>query len=291
MKEKQKIEGVDNKELIMFFAILAIIIILIIFEMFFFKGRTRVTEESAKLQEQLEEMQNVTVEKEQKTVYKALNGIIEKMNNKEYKALYSMLKDDYKNYYFREYEQFEQFIKNYARQEYYAKYNAYYRDGNLYYIMVDFLQAKYTRDDLLRNKLNKVDTIVLEETADGDFKFAMNGFVENISHNKSKTVDGVTFTLQNSVRNTETMKTSVVISNNSDEAMHVSTSNLQPEISGSTTAKVSVTSSVNLEPGEVGILDIEYYFQYNSGREFKGITITGAKFDDGTVIDDVYIAK
>ena len=291
MKEKQKIEGVDNKELMIFFSIIAVIIVLIVFEMFFFKGRPEVEEETAQMQEQLKEMQSTTVAKEQKTVYKALNGIIEKINNKDYKALYSMLKDDYKNYYFREYEQFEQFIKSYARQEYYAKYNAYYRDGNLYYIMIEFLQAKYTREDLLKNRINKVDTIVLEETTDGDFKFAMNGFVENISHNKSKTVDGITFTLQSSVRNTETMKTSVVISNNSDKVVHVNTSNLQPEISGSITTKVSVTTSVNLEPGQVGILDIEYYFQYNSGREFNGITITGAKFDDGTVIDDVYIAK
>lgn len=291
MNEKQKIEGVDNKELKAFFAIIAVLVLLIIFEVFFFKGRTEVADEEVKVEEQLKEMASVNLSSEQKTVYQAVNEIVSMMNNKNYEGLYNNLKEDYKNYYFSEYENFENFIKSYAQEEYYPKYSSYYRDGDLYYIIVDFLKSKYTRDDLLRLKATKVDTIILEELADGNFKFALNGFVENMAHNKSKTVDGVTFTLQNSVRNTETMKTSVLVSNDSGKTVTVSTSNIQPDILGGSSAKVSVTSSVSVEPGHIGVLTIEYYFQYNSSKEFRGVTITGAKFEDGTVIKDTYISK
>ncbi|MBE5812250.1 MAG: hypothetical protein E7314_01165 [Clostridiales bacterium] len=289
MNEKQKIEGVDNKELKAFVAIIAVLIILLLFEMFFYKGRPEVAEEAAKTEEMLQEMQNTTVEAEEKTVYKALNNIVDMMNRKEYQSLYEMLKDDYKNYYFRDFESFKKFVEIYAGQEYSPKYGSYYRDENMYYIMVEFLKSKYTREDLLNEMPVKVDTIVLEEQEDKSFKFAMNGFVENIIHNSSKTVDGITFTLQNSVRNTETMKTSVIVTNNSEKSLSLSTSNVNPDILGSTTAKLSVTSSIHLEPGESEIISIEYYFQYNSNKELKGIRITGLSFADGTKIEDVYL--
>jgi len=122
-------------------------------------------------------------------------------------------------------------------------------------------------------------------------KFALNGFIQNIPYNKSKTVDEVTFTLQNSIRNIETMQTTVIISNASDKVVNVSTSNIQPNILGGNVAKLSTTSSVNLNPGEIGSLTVEYYFQYNSNKEFSGVTISGAKFGDGTIIKDVYISK
>jgi len=291
MSEKQKIEGVNNKELKAFFAIICVLIILIIFEIFFFEGRTEVAEEMMAVEQELQQKASVTVAAEQKTVYKALNNVISMMNNKEYEKLYDILKDDYKDYYFREYKNFENFIQSYARLEYYPKYNSYYRDGDLYYIIVEFLQPKYTREMLLSRRVNKVDTIVLQELNDGNFKVALNGFVENILHNKSKTVEGVTFTLQNSVRNTETMETTVLISNNSSKSISVSTSNIQPEILGGNSAKLSVTSSVNLEPGNVGLLTIEYYFQYDSGKEFRGVTISDVKFDDGTPIGNIYLSK
>ena len=202
-----------------------------------------------------------------------------------------MLKEDYKNYYFREYEDFENFIKVYAGREYFPRYDSYYRDGDLYYIMVDFLRSKYTREDLLSPEVSKVDTIVLEEGKDGNFKIALNGFVESISHNNSKTVEDVTFTLQNSVRNTETMETNIVVTNNSDSVVNVSTSNIQPIIMGGNSAKTSVTSSIHLNPGETGMLQIEFYMQYNSGKEFNGITITGASFSDGTILEDINLPK
>lgn len=291
MDEKQKIEGVDNKELILFGVIIAILAILLIFEFFFFKGRPEVAEESAKVQEQLEEMQATTVEVEQKTVYKALNNIVAMMNSKDYKGLYAMLKDDYKSYYFREYEDFEDFIKVYAGQEYYAKYNSYYRDDKYYYIIVDFLQPKYTRDDLLKQRATKVDTIVLEEVAKNEFKFATNGFIENIIHDSSKTVDGVTFSLISSLRNTETIKTLVSIENNSEKSILVSTSNIQPDVSGGMSAKISTTGLETISPGESVIMSIEYYFQYNSGKEFNGVRITGVTGPNGNVLKDIYLAK
>lgn len=291
MNEKQKIEGIDNKELYVFIAVIGVVVVLLIFEMFFFKGRSDVEEQNAKVQEKIEEMQSTTVAAEQKTVYHALNDILTMMNEKDYQGLYDRLKDDYKNYYFYEYDTFVEFMTKYAAEKYYPKYGSYYRDGDLYYIMVDFLRAKYTREDLLSQKAVKVDTIVLEELKDGDFKFAMNGFVENISHNSSKTVDGVTFYLQNSLRNTETMKTTVMVVNESDKSVSISTNNIQPEIMGGNSAVVSVTSSIHLEPQEFGTLTIEYYLQYNSDKTLNGVTITGVKFADGTAIEDVYLKK
>lgn len=291
MSEKQKIQGVENKELYLFIAIVAIIIVLLMFEMFFFEGRKDVAEEMANTEAQLQEMANTTVDKEQKDVYKVVNNIVDMLNKKDYEGLYSSLKDDYKNYYFRDFENFKSFIDVYAKEEYYPKYNSYYRSGDLYYVIVDFLKSKYTREDLLTQRANKVDTLVLEEVEKDKFKFALNGFVENKLYNTSKTVDGVTFTLQSSVRNTETMETTVMISNDSDKSLSVSTTNIQPNISGSNTAKLSVTSSINLAPGEFGTLSIEYYFQYNSGREFNGVTISGVKFDDGTIMETFNIYK
>jgi len=291
MNKKQKIEGVDNKELIAFVAIIGVVIILLMFEMFFFRGRPEVTEEMANADAHLQEMSNVTVTAEKRNVYNVINNIVTLMNNKEYKTLYDNLKEDYKNYYFGEYSNFEDFMKLYAKEEYYPKYGSYYREGNLYYIIVDFLKSKYTRDELLSPRATKVDTIVLEELDDGNYKFALNGFIQNIPYNKSKTVDEVTFTLQNSIRNIETMQTTVIISNASDKVVNVSTSNIQPNILGGNVAKLSTTSSVNLNPGEIGSLTVEYYFQYNSNKEFSGVTISGAKFGDGTIIKDVYISK
>lgn len=291
MNEKQKIQGVENKELYLFVAIIIIIIVLLMFEMFFFEGRKDVVEEMATAEAELQEMANETVSKEQKDVYKVINAIVDMLNKKDYEGLYNDLKDDYKNYYFRDFENFKSFINIYAKEEYYPKYGSYYRSGDLYYVIVDFLKSEYTREDLLTQRANKVDTLVLEEVEKGNFKFALNGFVENISHNTSKTVDGVTFTLQSSLRNTETMETTVMISNKSDKALSVSTTNIQPNVSGSNTAKLSATSSVNLEPGEFGTLSIEYYFQYDTGREFNGVTISGVKFDDGTIMETFSIYK
>lgn len=290
-KDKSKIEGVDNKELTAFVLIIGVIVILIMFEIFFFQGRPEVAEESIIINEKLQEMESVTVESEQKAVYHVLNDIISKMNNKQYEDLYSMLKDDYRDYYFADYESFENFINRYAAYEYYPQYSSYYRNGDLYYIMVDFLQNKYTRQDLLTLKVTKVDTLVLEDVGDGNFKFAMNGFVENIQHNKSKTVDGVTFTLHESVRNIETMETTVIVKNDSEKSFSMSTLNIQPNIFGGNTSKLSVTNVLNLDPGEVGTLSIEYYLQYNSGKEFNGVTITGASFADGTVIEDITLIR
>lgn len=291
MNEKQKIEGVDNKELYGFIAIIAVLAILLMFEFFFFKGSPKVANEQAQMQEELQAMSEVTVATEQKTVYKELNNVVEMMNNKDYKGLYSMLKDDYKNYCFSEYADFEAFIQKYARERYYPKYNSYYRDGNRYYITVDFLKEKYTREDLLKPMAFKVDTLVLEELDDGSFKFALNGFVENIYHNSSQTINGVTFTLLNSIRNTETTETTVVIENNSSKTLVISTANLQPDIVGGISAKISATSVITVEPGNVGVLSIEYYMQYNSNKELAGLTVAGAKFEDGTVIKDVYLSK
>lgn len=281
----------NKKEFKIFIVVIGVLILLLIFEMFFFKGRPEVAEEVAKAQEQLAEMASETIDKEQKTVYQALTGIIDMMNAKDYAGLYAMLKDDYKNYYFSEYSSFEEFMKSYAKEEYIPKYNSYYRDGDLYYIMVDFLKPKYTRQDLLSLRFTKVDTIILEEVSKGNFKFAMNGFVENMVHNNSKTINGVEFTLLNSVRNTETMKTTVLVSNKSDKKINISTSNINPEISGSNTSKISVTSLVTIDPGSVGTISIEYYFQYNAGREFRGVTFSGVKFEDGTIIEDFSISK
>ena len=291
MGEKQKIQGVDNKELLLFGVIIGILVILLIFEMFFFDGRESYKEDSQAMQEKIEEMQNTTVASEQRTVYHALNDIVEMMNNKNNQGLYDMLKDDYKNYYFSDYETFEQFITAYASQKYYPKYTSYYRDGNLYYIMVEFLKAEYTRDDLLAARSIKVDTIVLEEMKDGNFKFAMNGFIENVEHTSSKTIDGVTFSLKNTLKNTETAKTTLLISNDSNKILSISTTDIQPEISGGNSAKISVTSSITLEPGEFGLLSLEYYLQYNSDKELRGIRVDKARFDDGTLIENVYLSK
>lgn len=291
MSRKQKIQGVENKELILFIAIIVIVIVLLIFEGSMFKGRTDITEKLIETEKQLQEMADVNVDSEQKTIYKVVNDIVELMNNKDYDKLYEMLTEDYKNYYFRDYNSFKTFMDVYAKESYYPKYSSYYRDGDLYYVMINFLKSKYTREDLLSPSVNKVDTIVLKELKNGEFSFALNGFVENIVHNNSKTVNGITFTLQNSVRNTETMKTTVVISNKSDKDVSVSTTNIEPNISGSNTSKVSATTSVNLSPNEIGALTIEYYFQYNSGREFKGVSISGVKFEDGAVLDSINIYK
>lgn len=288
---KSKIEGVDNKELMIFVVIIVIVIILVLFEMFFFEGRESVKQDQIAVQEQLDAMQSVTVEAEQKTVYHALNDIVEMMNEKDYQGLYDRLKDDYKSYYFSDYNDFKNFMDVYAEKRYYAKYNSYYRANGLYYIMVDFLQDKYTREDLLSQRTVKVDTIVLEETKDGEFKFAMNGFIENIAHNKSKTVKDVTFTLANSIRNVETMETTVFISNNSKKALTISSSDIYPEVYGGNSAKTSLSSMLSLKPGEVGTLSIEYYFGYNDDKELRGINIREVKFDDGTTIKDVYVAK
>ena len=135
----------------------------------------------------------------------------------------------------------------------------------------------------------KVDTIILEEVDNGKFKFAMNGFIENISHTSEKTVDGVKFKLVNSVRSLETMKTTVLISNESDKTVFANTTNIQPDILGGNSAKISQTSTIGIEPGKIGTLTIEYYMQYNSGKELNGITFTGVKFEDGTKIEDVYL--
>lgn len=291
MSEKQKIEGVDNKELKAFFAIIVAIVLLLIFEIFFFKGRPEIAEENAKYEEELLEKQNFTVAAEQKNVYKVVNQIVEKLNTKDYEWIYDNLKDDYKNYYFRNYDDFKGFIDLYASTEYYPKYGSYYRDGDLYYIMVDFLLKEYTREDLLSPETTKVDTIVLEEQADGNFKFAMNGFVEYIYHNSSKTVEGVTFTLLDSIRNTETMETTVVVTNNSDSSLMISTSNLQPNIMGGNSAKLSTTDLVIIQPGETETLAIEYYMQYNSGKTFNGLTITGVGFSNGIGIEDILLPR
>lgn len=291
MNKKQIFEGIDNKEIIAFAAILIVIIILLLFEFLVFRGRPEVVEERAQYEEKLQSMTEVTVEVEQKTVYKALNDIIQMMNKKDYEGLYNALKDDYRNYYFSDYNSFKEFIDKYARYEYYSKYSSYYRDGNLYYIMVDFMQSKYTREDLLNPMAQKVDTIVLEEQNNGDFKFAMNGFAENIAHNNSKTVDGVTFSLVNSIRNTETMKTNVLVRNDSNKKVIVNTTNLQPDVIGGVVAKVSTSDSITVEPGGIGMLSVEYYFKFDSGMKFNGITVRGAKFADGTIIEDVYISK
>lgn len=291
MKEKQKLEGVENKELLIFALIIGGLLVLLMFEFFFFNGRPEVAEENKKIEQQLQEMTKDTTPEEKKSVYNAVNDIVDMMNNKEYKALYTMLKDDYKQYYFREYSEFEDFIKVYAGENYYPKYSSYYKSGDLYYVIVDFLKEKYTREDLLGVKVAKVDTLVLEETKNGEFKFALNGFVDNIEHNKSITVDDVTFTLLNSVRNTETMKSTVVVSNQSEKNITVSTNNIYPNLSPSSIGKLSATNSVSLKPGEIGSLTIEYYFQYNSGKQFNGVMITGVKFDDGTKIKDFNINK
>lgn len=291
MGEKQKIQGVDNKELKAFVGIIAVLILLLVFEIFFFKGSPAAIEEQQKSQALLEEIQSVTVENEQKKVYKALNNVISMMNNKEYKELYDILRDDYKNCYFREYENFENFIKAYAGQEYYPKYSSYYRAGNLYYVIVDFLKAKYTREDLLSLRPTKVDTIVLEEQGDGSFKFAMHGFIETIEHNKSKTVDGLEVTMHSSVRNTESQETTFFFLNNSNKTVSISTNNIELDIAGGMPGTLSVTSSITLAPGEIGSLDMEYYLEYNSNKEFRGVTIKGINFDDGSVIEDFYLAK
>jgi hypothetical protein len=91
--------------------------------------------------------------------------------------------------------------------------------------------------------------------------------------------------------NTETAKTTVLISNDSNKAISISTTDIQPEISGGNSAKISVTSSITLEPGEFGLLSLEYYLQYNSNKELRGISIDKAKFDDGTLIENVYLSK
>ena len=292
MKEKNKIEGVENKEILIFALIIGGLLVLLMFEFFFFKGRTEVVEQIEKSGQQFQEMAEDTTPEEKKSVYSVVNDIVEMMNNKEYESLYAMLKDDYKQYYFREYSEFEDFIKVYAGENYYPKYSSYYKSGDLYYVIIDFLKEKYTREDLLGVKVSKVDTFVLEETKDGEFKFAMNGFVDNIQHNKSVTKDNVTFTLLNSVRNTETMKSTVIVSNQSEKDISVSTNNIYPNLSSSSSmGKLSPTNSVTLKPGEIGSLAIEYYFQYNSGKTFNGVMITGVEFDDGTKIKDFYINK
>lgn len=288
--KKFKIEGVDRKEITAFLIMIGVIIILLIFELFLFEGRPEAIEDSIKVQNKLQEMAEVTVEVEEKTVYHELNDIISMMNNKDYKGMYAKLKDDYKEYYFNDFEAFKGFVDKYAAKKYYPKYTSYYRDGDLYYIMVDFLQEEYTREDLLSERTVKVDTIVLEEVEKNTFKFAMNGFVENIIHNTTKTVEGVTFTLQNSVRNVETMKTNIMIKNGSDRSVSINSSDIYPDISGSITSKVSANSSLYLDPGEVGVLSIEYYFQYNSNREFKGVIINEILFTGGKGIENIKLS-
>lgn len=288
--KKFKIEGVNSKEITAFLIMIGVIIILLFFELFLFEGRTDVRDDNIKIEKKLQEMSEVTVKAEEKTVYHELNNIISMMNNKDYDGLYSKLKDDYKEYYFNDLETFKGFMDKYAAKKYYPKYTSYYRDGDLYYIMIEFLQEEYTREDLLSERTVKVDTIVLEEVEKNTFKFAMNGFVENIIHNTSKTVDGVTFTLQNSVRNIETMKTNLMIKNNSDRSVSINSSDIYPDIYGSITSKVSVNSSLYLDPGEVGVLSIEYYFQYNSNREFKGVVINEILFTGGKGIENIKLS-
>lgn len=279
-------KNIKNKLII---AGIVCVILVLAFELFVYNKRNDVDEEDIKLQQQINELKSTNVYSEKEEIYTIVNEIVDLMNKKEYEKLYSMLKDDYKQYYFDEYEKFETYIQKYAAIEYVPKYTSYYREGNKYIVVTEFLQREYTRDNLVNGVMNKYDIITIEKGKNGAYKFALSNFIESTQNNKTKGNDKLEVAIMRTTRYAEKTEVKLLITNKSDKNIYIDNKNINLNVAGGNVSVLSSLSKTAIKPAASLVVNVEFYMKYDSYKEFNGCTISGIENEDGKVYEDITV--
>jgi len=265
------------------------VVALIIFEIFVYNNREVVDEKTEEAKKQVEIMKSTTVYNEQEAIYNYINEVVELMNKKDFKTLYGMLKEDYKSYLFSDYAQFESYMEKYAYAQFTPKYSSYYRDGNKYIVIIDYLQKEYNRNDLVNGVGNKYDIVTIEKDKKGEFRFALGNFIESEQNNKSAKKDDLEFTILRTTRYAETTEVKILVTNKSNENIYFENNNIRVNSTGGKAAVLSSLPLTVIKPDATLVVNLEVSTKYNSHKNFTGCIFTGVKSESGKIYEDITV--
>lgn len=112
-------------------------------------------------------------------IRKALHNFFSLMNDKNYEELYGLLSKDFKKNKFKDdFEVFTKFMESYGDESYSPYFNKYYRFGNSYMVLVNFVPSSNTDEDVIKSKkAKKTDTFIINFTDEYTYTFSFLRYV------------------------------------------------------------------------------------------------------------------
>ena len=172
----------DKKLLALLLLVFAIILSVIVLDFVlntqvFFKSASNIdmSEWENNIQEILEGPKNT----QPAMIRKALHNFFDLMNDKNYEELYLLLSKDFKKNKFKDdFELFTKFMESYGDEAYSPYFNKYYRFGNSYMVLVNFVPSSNTDEDVIKNKkAKKTDTFIINFTDESTYTFSFLRYV------------------------------------------------------------------------------------------------------------------